>query len=234
MKRLREFAIVDTPISGTLSTKFKSMDSLRQIKMSETDVSGTIPPQFGRLDNLKELLLANSKLSGTIPEEIASLDKLKKITLYGNAFSGSIPEGFASLDTLEDCAFTEPGVTMSNVFTCPLPEGIPAHCAIECGTSFFSSPGVIAFIVLIGIVASAVLVCCAVRLRARYVRSKTKLLAEVTSCSSTVMNDLTDRKSGAPVVIVDGKSVAASSSAASHVDKETAGIQEVGAKGNGY
>merc|ERR1719230_2259444 len=95
MKRLREFAIVDTPISGTLSTKFKSMDSLRQIKMSETDVSGTIPPQFGRLDNLKELLLANSKLSGTIPEEIASLD------------------------TLEDCAFTEPGVTMSNVFTCP-------------------------------------------------------------------------------------------------------------------
>merc|ERR1712060_677225 len=118
------------------------------------------------------------------------------------------------------------GVGMSNAFSCPLPEGMPEHCAAVCGAGFLSSPGMMAGIVLAALVAAALLICCAVRMRARYVRSKTKLLAEVTSCSSTVMNDLTDRKSGAPVVIVDGKSVAASSSASSHVDKETAGIQE--------
>jgi len=51
------------------------------------------------------------------------------------------------------------------------------------------------------------LVFCAKKARDNYIRKRSKLLNEVTSTSATVLSDLSDRKAGAPVVIVDGKSM---------------------------
>jgi len=51
------------------------------------------------------------------------------------------------------------------------------------------------------------LVFCAKKARDNYIRKRSKLLNEVTSTSATVLSDLSDRKAGTPVVIVDGKSM---------------------------
>merc|ERR1712151_937856 len=127
--------------------------------------------------------------------------------------------GILNLAKLDTCDLAGPqfdGGT-SNMFSCPLPEGMPLACAaVQCVGVDAMEPMTIVIVIVVLLLFTMCCVYCLVRLRQHQIRRKTKLLQEVTSTSATVMNDLTDRKqAGGPVVIVDGKSMNNGSEAAS-------------------
>jgi len=206
---LKYFTMAGTSISGSLPSEVVRMKKLQQLTLSQTLLSGSVPPEFSIMDTLRSLDLSNAKLSGTVPEAISTLSKLSLFYIYGNKMTGTLPAALAGMG-LSKCMLSGDSDTLtsggSNIFACPIPAGIAEVCPdVQCGSPM--SAGSIAAIAVPALLAVALLAFCGNRLRKHQIRKKTKLLAEVTTRSEQVMNDLADKKAGAPVVIVDGKSI---------------------------
>ena len=169
--------------------------------------------------DLEHLNLHSMQLSGTLPPEWGRLKHLEKLSLYGNKISGSLPIGFLErMQDLKSCELTKATTDAlewnTNQFYCAADvhetfASYPAACVPLqyqiCAADYWIAQlagAAVGTLLVLGL-----LVFCAKKARDNYIRKRSKLLNEVTSTSATVLSDLSDRKAGAPVVIVDGKSM---------------------------
>ena len=160
------------------------------------------------------------KLSGTIPQALGQLSMLEHISLKGNRLSGPLPPMLlGGWQKLETCALTNevesPGEWNTNQFVCPAetqrawpsyPAACRPHQTKICERDYTLVELAVAGSVSLLLFGLICFTCGKVRQNQLTKRGKV-LIEEVTRTSDTVLSDLSDRRSGHPVVIVDGKSM---------------------------
>lgn len=99
---VRELALPQNNLVGTLPASIGQLTSLRTLSLFGNQLSGGIPPQLANLANLQSLALSGNPLSGSIPPELGDLQQLEVLGLSGNQLTGSIPAELGALASLTD------------------------------------------------------------------------------------------------------------------------------------
>lgn len=101
LKHLEVFYIRNEPdLIGGIPNEFFSLTNLTDLVIVNTSISGTLSSAVQNLGNLELLQIDNSNMSGEIPEEIGNIQSLKQIVLKDSDFHGSIPASFSQLANL--------------------------------------------------------------------------------------------------------------------------------------
>lgn len=156
---------------------------------------------MARLKDLNRFFISEAKVSGTVPRDLMRLTQLQQLSIYGNRFSGSLPNEIINLPGLSSCAITGAADWLlgrnddSNRFACPLPPGLPAACLESTSCNSPVQGWMVLAILVPAVLFGSICIFCGVRMRARSMRKKTKLLKEVTTTSATVMSDLSPTRS---------------------------------------
>jgi len=101
MRKLIEFELYSTEISGEIPTEIGYLESLVECTFVNIDLSGTIPTEVGLLTSLVALEMQNTGCTGTLPTELGRMVSLAWLTLSNNDLQGTIPIELEQLNNLE-------------------------------------------------------------------------------------------------------------------------------------
>ncbi|CAJ1957024.1 unnamed protein product [Cylindrotheca closterium] len=106
---LREFALLDNRMQGSLPELFKENESqLRVLRLENSGLEGTIPPGFLNKSPVESLVLSGLKIVGSIPEDIYDLTGLQQLYLNENAdLTGSISPSINKLSNLVELRLSD-------------------------------------------------------------------------------------------------------------------------------
>lgn len=142
LKKLKNFALVDSSIEGVLPEDFGCLESLEVFGVSGCWITGAIPeslfglqklkeisfssckldqpisPAIGKCKNLEHFSLHTTSIFGPIPSTIGQCKKLKYLQLDGNQIGGPIPKEIGQLPELIELRL------LGNQITGKIPEQI--------------------------------------------------------------------------------------------------------------